>query len=341
MCPLSTTERVARRMSARAAPAWSSSSSSSSLARVVVAPRRRARWRRQGTVVRPRATLDALDALGDVVTGVGCYYVSDAIAQRATRKTHAVTRGDSCALPDDGTFARDDARRVRYCIFGAFDGATSYAWYEFVDGAVPADASRSETATTLLKVAFDAVCYNPLWAAAFIVIMALLSNRGIAGAREDLKSDWRDLYLNNVLVWAPLNVGIYGVVPLDYRVLAMYVCNTAYVTCLSMWNERSETLLDSGESFSLPDVVARALPDDSRADWRAVTGCPRCEDARIVPCASCAEGVSNPVVLIDVDGRTRTTVPCAECMGTQRVSCPECTKVVVDAGATVQEVASR
>jgi len=282
----------------------------------------------------------------DVCTGVACYYVSDEIAQRATQRTHAIERqggngndlvdGARCELPSTSgarvkgrkKFAIDVKRRWRYCAFGAFDGASSYAWYEFVDRTIPNDVDRGEFATTLMKVFFDAACYNPLWAMAFIGVMAVLSGRGVAGAREDLRRDWADLYLNNVMVWAPLNLGIYGAVPLDYRVLAMYVCNTCYVTCLSMWQEREEaSSLDSGDTFSFPDVVARVLPDDARADWRLVTGCPRCNDERIIDCESCADGTSSPVMLIDIEGRTRTVVSCAECTGTRRVSCPECTKV--------------
>jgi len=81
---------------------------------------------------------------------------------------------------------------------------------------------------------------------------------------------------------------------------------------------------DSGDSFALTDVVARVLPDDVRADWRDLTGCPRCEGKRFIECELCTVATRN---LIDPSRAEATTAAmnCEACSGARRISCPECT----------------
>ena len=60
------------------------------------------------------------------------------------------------------------------------------------------------------KVVFDALVYNPIWACGFIVIMALLRNESKEEIKAELKRDWLDLYVSNIIFWVPLNFVVYG-----------------------------------------------------------------------------------------------------------------------------------
>jgi len=215
-----------------------------------------------------------------------------------------------------------------YVAFGAMDGATSYAWYEWVDRVVPDDATRSDAMTTAMKVAMDAAIYNPIWGAFFIVSMGVLSAKDAETIAGDVKRDWKALITSNLTFWVPMNFIIYGFTPLNFRVQVLYALNIIYVCSLSMYSERKTLLKDSGDTMSIPDVVARVLPDDARGDWRALTGCPSCGGERFVPCPACESGRETTTV-VDVNGRTRTLSvdSCAGCQGARRIACPECTNV--------------
>ena len=290
------------------------------------------RRRREGRATRADATR-AAELATDATLGMLCYALSDEIAQRLGTRTHATesAEADACALPTattNGRFVRDGARIARYVAFGAMDGATSYAWYEWVDRVVPDDATRSDATTTAMKVAMDAAIYNPMWGAFFIVSMGVLSAKDAETIASDVKRDWKALIASNLTFWVPMNFIIYGFTPLNFRVQVLYALNIIYVCSLSMYSERKTLLKDSGDTMSIPDVVARVLPDDARGDWRALTGCPSCGGERFVPCPACESGREITTV-VDVNGRTRTLSvdSCAGCQGARRIACPECTNV--------------
>ncbi len=275
------------------------------------------------------------ELLTDSALGVGCYFVSDEIAQRLGRSTHATEStsetevgAPACELPTRDTgkaFERDGKRSLRFATFGAFDGAVSYVWYETCDRLIPDDPTRSDAVTTAMKVGVDAVAYNPIWGTFFIVVMGALSGKTLGGIKDDLKRDWLELYLSNVTFWVPMNFIIYGFTPLEYRVGVLYTLNILYVCSLSMFQERKTLLKDSGETMNVADVVARALPDDARADWRTLTGCPSCAGERFIPCPQCQGANASLPIVIDVKGRTRTIDVCEVCAGAKRIMCPECT----------------
>jgi hypothetical protein len=67
----------------------------------------------------------------------------------------------------------------------------------------------------------------------------------VQGTLKGLRDNWLRLYTGNVAAWAPLNAVIYGLVPLESRVLAFASFTLAYTVVLSVWLEdvgRGETL---------------------------------------------------------------------------------------------------
>ena len=302
----------------------------------------RARWMRGrardgcASTRRRSGAARALDEIAsDVALGVACYWISDELAQRVSTATHATvvgedyagTDGVACELPSGNprAFVRDDARRARYASFGAVDGGISYLWYEWVDKVVPDDPMRGDAATTLIKVLIDAAVYNPVWAAFFIAYMGFASGKAVEGVRQELERDWFELFKSNCTFWVPMNFIIYGLTPLDYRVWVLYALNILFVCSLSLFEERKTLLKDSGETMGVVDVVARVLPDETRTAWRELTGCPRCDDARLVPCPICVDAAAPArAAIVDLSGRT-LAFACEGCQDSRRIPCPECT----------------
>ena len=105
--------------------------------------------------------------------------------------------------------------------------------------------SNPEHVVLTKKVVFDALVYNPVWACGFIVIMALLRSESKEEIKAELKRDWGDLYISNIVFWVPLNFVVYGVIPLDYRVASVYGFTILYVSGLSLWEENRNKKLQA------------------------------------------------------------------------------------------------
>ncbi|CAL6358299.1 unnamed protein product [Bathycoccus prasinos] len=105
--------------------------------------------------------------------------------------------------------------------------------------------SNPEHVVLTKKVVFDALVYNPVWACGFIVIMALLRSESKEEIKAELKRDWADLYISNIIFWVPLNFVVYGVIPLDYRVASVYGFTILYVSGLSLWEENRNKKLQA------------------------------------------------------------------------------------------------
>ena len=75
--------------------------------------------------------------------------------------------------------------------------------------------------------------------------MALLRSESKEEIKAELKRDWGDLYISNIVFWVPLNFVVYGVIPLDYRVASVYGFTILYVSGLSLWEENRNKKLQA------------------------------------------------------------------------------------------------
>ena len=203
--------------------------------------------RRRRALLRARC---ALSAGADAVTCAALYLASDMGAQM-------LRNADEPALEAASSVC---VRRVgRYAAFGLLDGCVSHYWFSALDDALPApllpptvvpsDGSAlppaiMDAVLVAEKVVADLVCFTPLWCAAFLFCMEAMRSgfrqttigfgAGLAAAR--VKADWFELYTGNVAAWLPINALIYGVVPLQRRVLAFSVATLLYTLVLSAWD---------------------------------------------------------------------------------------------------------
>lgn len=130
----------------------------------------------------------------------------------------------------------DTFRTARYGVFGLVDGSLSHYWFEGLESLIPA----SDFQAVAEKMAIDCAFFTPTWSAAFLLFMALTEGAGVQGAAERVRNDWKALYLGNVAAWLPANAVLYGVVPLQQRVLAFASFTLLYTIVLSWWAEDPE-----------------------------------------------------------------------------------------------------
>lgn len=130
--------------------------------------------------------------------------------------------------------SRDPARTARFLTFGAADGAVSHVWFAALDAVVGDDGS------TLLKVASDALVYTPLWCCWFLAAFTVMEGRDPRSVPGVISAEWRELFQGNLGFFLPITGLIYGLVPIEDRVLAFGSASLIYTSILSLWNSGSE-----------------------------------------------------------------------------------------------------
>eukprot|EP00241_Pyramimonas_parkeae_P006703 CAMPEP_0114250522 /NCGR_PEP_ID=MMETSP0058-20121206/14745_1 /TAXON_ID=36894 /ORGANISM="Pyramimonas parkeae, CCMP726" /LENGTH=338 /DNA_ID=CAMNT_0001364189 /DNA_START=252 /DNA_END=1268 /DNA_ORIENTATION=+ len=203
----------------------------------------------------------------DGMTAASLYFISDLIAQRQqqrpsgkhkSREFSANLVADNLPLQDADTSrwyhnhiwlhtksvaaAINWGRVRRYASFGVIDGSCSHVWFNMLDQAIP----DTTVLAVVEKIIVDFLVFTPGWCAVFLVYMALSEGAGRDGAARRLARDWFDLYKGNVCAWLPLNAIIYGLVPLEQRVLAFAGFSLVYSVVLSRWAEQTSGMLVEG-----------------------------------------------------------------------------------------------
>ena len=143
------------------------------------------------------------------------------------------TCSDTAAQLTQGS--RDPLRTTRFLTFGAADGAVSHVWFEALDATVGDDGS------TLLKVAGDALVYTPLWCCWFLAAFTIMEGRDPRSVPGVIRAEWLELFQGNLGFFLPLTGLIYGLVPIEDRVLAFGSASLIYTSILSLWNSQRQT----------------------------------------------------------------------------------------------------
>uniref|UniRef100_A0A7S0RXI5 Uncharacterized protein n=1 Tax=Pyramimonas obovata TaxID=1411642 RepID=A0A7S0RXI5_9CHLO len=173
--------------------------------------------------------------LTNVTTAGVLYTCSDIYAQ-----THQA-RTQKAAAKDD--FSVEVPRALRYGLFGICDGCSSYFWFIWLDSVIPG----TDGVALVEKMCTDFALLTPTWSALFLLYMGIFSEGGnVQAGVERVQKDWVTLYKRNVITWAPLNAIVYGLVPLDKRVLAFATFTFLYTITLSLWSEARQSDVADG-----------------------------------------------------------------------------------------------
>lgn len=166
--------------------------------------------------------------LTNATTAGTLYTLSDIYAQ-----THQAKFDDDQTDEDQEYEA---SRYIRYGVFGLCDGTVSYFWFQWLDSVVATDNAPLAFAEMMTA---DFTLLSPAWTAVFLFYSTVATGRSLGEGTDRVRREWKELYTRTVVTWFPLNAIVYGLVPLDRRVLAFATFTFMYTIVLSLWAERN------------------------------------------------------------------------------------------------------
>ncbi|KAK9430122.1 putative integral membrane protein, Mpv17/PMP22 family, partial [Lipomyces doorenjongii] len=119
-----------------------------------------------------------------------------------------------------GLAQHDFARTCRMALYGGviFAPATTH-WYRFLQQKV---ILRSPRYTLIARVTADQCVFAPINLFTFLSSMAMLEGKDVT---EKLSASFITTYKANIMIWPPVQVINFALIPLEYRVLFVNVVN--------------------------------------------------------------------------------------------------------------------
>jgi len=182
-------------------------------------------------------------AVNDVIAAPGVvtsYYIGalDANALAVDSATAAFLYGlgvvTSSAI--SGKWEQNMVKHVaKWSALGVVDGVCTHSWYELLQSCANSAAldKASEAASMMLATS---VLYTPLYCAGFLGLLSLIDGQGWRGAQERLRLDWWALLQKTLKVWMPVNVLLFGFVPLQARTLVSMGVHFMFLVAIALWD---------------------------------------------------------------------------------------------------------
>lgn len=123
----------------------------------------------------------------------------------------------------------DIPRSSRMLAIGLFHGAPRHFFYVRLEKSIPGTSLKCAAK----KVFFDQAVLSVFVDTTFLFGMALLEGKGPIASLENLKDKFPRVYLYDNLLWPPVQMINFTIVPSKYRVLYVSVCNCVWNTILS------------------------------------------------------------------------------------------------------------
>jgi len=147
----------------------------------------------------------------------------------------------------------------KWSALGVVDGVCTHSWYEVLQRAADSVALDKvpEAASMMLATS---VLYTPLYCAGFLGLLSLLDGRGWRGAQERLRLDWSALLRKTLKVWMPVNVLLFGLVPLQARTIVSMGVHFLFLVVIALWDAAIR------ESRAQGTAAGPVLPDMGSAN---------------------------------------------------------------------------
>jgi len=120
----------------------------------------------------------------------------------------------------------------RWAFMGCLDGYFTHAWYWYIEMAASGLQPLLKLSSMVLTSSF---LYTPVYCLAFLVVMGVLEGRRASGVVDKVKKGFFELTSMTIRTWMPLNLILFGVVPLQLRVSFSMACHYLYLIALAMW----------------------------------------------------------------------------------------------------------
>ncbi|KAI9346078.1 hypothetical protein DFJ73DRAFT_838237 [Zopfochytrium polystomum] len=133
-----------------------------------------------------------------------------------------------------GLRRHDAVRTAQLAAYGGLvAGPAIGLWYPFLQRAV---TLKSPFQALLARVAADQLIFAPTFIACFFSFNALVAGEGVAGIKNRLSQGYVPALLNNWIVWPPVQLANFHLVPVLYRSLVVNTTATGWNTYLSYMN---------------------------------------------------------------------------------------------------------
>ena len=188
--------------------------------------------------------------LGALATPLEAYGAAVEVAPLATKAATSAAIfavSDAVAQRGEGTAAwgLKLGRTARYSLFGACSAPLFDAYYTVQDTVVDkAGLGLGPAGDATVKIAVDQLLWTPwIYLPLFFGSMVLMEGRGAAAAAAEVRE--RGLGLTPTLIanwkfWIPVNVGTYGFVPPEFRILYTNVASLLWTIYLSSAREAAK-----------------------------------------------------------------------------------------------------
>jgi len=153
---------------------------------------------------------------------------------------------------------------ARWATMGLLDGYMTHAWYWFIEAAAPAHLPLLKVTGMILT---SSLVYTPLYCLGFLLVMGILEGKSLQSIQEKVQKNLLQLTTVTVKTWAPLNVILFGLIPLQSRVCFSMICHYVYLIGLAMWESGILTafILRMKNSLSHFRKASQPLPASSMA----------------------------------------------------------------------------
>jgi len=122
---------------------------------------------------------------------------------------------------------------AKWGILGFFDGFFTGMWYRHLEVSFGALDPLSKC---LAMFATSSLLYTPAYAAGFVVVGAALDGLSPKEIGAKFRRDIRPLTTASITTWGPLNLILFGVVPIHMRVVVSMAWHYIYLVFVAMWD---------------------------------------------------------------------------------------------------------
>lgn len=124
---------------------------------------------------------------------------------------------------------------ARWSLMGIVDGVAMHSWYKCVQG-VADSLNMSVGLKAVFMTMVTSALYTPIFCAGFLFLLSILEGKGLSGAQDRVRADFRELLGKTWKVWVPTNVMLFAFVPLETRTIVSMALHYVYLVGLALWD---------------------------------------------------------------------------------------------------------
>ena len=128
----------------------------------------------------------------------------------------------------------------RWGVLGLCDGLCTHYWYgllqSMVTVAMPSGSHADKLTDGFAMATASSLVYTPAYSAVFLLLLTLLEGKSMERAVERVRMDTGDLAKRTFKVWAPTNVMLFTLVPIQLRTAVSMLIHYVFLVGVALWD---------------------------------------------------------------------------------------------------------